>query len=790
MFTANAGSGRAALRIALFSLAAALAGCSANTGTSALEVEVVLEAGLTSRCVKVTATDGAISRESKPIPLDGKMSPLSVAVYADGFAQPVTLQALGYSDVGCTMLAPGESSEQKEGTFTSPPSTVTLTLRRVMNDGGVDGGADGGADAGTDAGTDAGFDAGLDLDMDTYPQPADCDDTNPAIYPGATEVCRNGLDDDCDSMADCQDDSCNGATCAGNGTCTANVCVALTEVSCTDGVDNNNNNLVDCADPDCPLNAICDDDNSCTTGERCVADGGCEKVGDFLCNAPPAAQCWVTAGVCVPDAGPMCQYTPMGGSCNDLLGCTTVDTCANGTCSGTPRTCTTPPNSCFQSTGACLEPLGNCSYAPLAAGTGTCNDGQNCTTNDRCAGDGGCAGTPVTCPAPTQCQNASTTCDGVGTCIYTPRTGGACDAGTGAGTCDGTFNCNPTSTSLFPFTPSNFTEAQLPADGGVAFSVTCATTLNTSATPSITNGGCVTMPPFSIITQGGESTVLIRVPSLSVTSGQTLLITGTRPVIFAVTGNVLIDGTIRARNGSGPAACGNGGTGDASGSGSGTSGGGGGGFGTDGGVGGTTGGQGAGGGGAFNGTSTLIPMRGGCNGGNGSANGGAGGGSIQLTASGSITVANTIAAPGRGGTGAAASTGDSGGGGGSGGAILLEGATVLVNSSARITANGGSGGEGSGGSSGNSGLDGNESSSNTTPNGGDNSGNGGNGGVGAGGTTAAGPGLSGGDNNDGSGGGGGGVGRIRINASTSCTIATSGRVVSPPATSNAATGCP
>src|SRR5207249_4958131 len=35
-----------------------------------------------------------------------------------------------------------------------------------------------------------------DLDGDTYPRTVDCDDTNPAIHPGAAEIC-NGLDDNC-----------------------------------------------------------------------------------------------------------------------------------------------------------------------------------------------------------------------------------------------------------------------------------------------------------------------------------------------------------------------------------------------------------------------------------------------------------------------------------------------------------------------------------------------------------------------------------------------------------------
>lgn len=41
----------------------------------------------------------------------------------------------------------------------------------------------------------------VDADGDGYTSDVDCDDTNSAIYPGATEVC-NGVDDNCDTIVD------------------------------------------------------------------------------------------------------------------------------------------------------------------------------------------------------------------------------------------------------------------------------------------------------------------------------------------------------------------------------------------------------------------------------------------------------------------------------------------------------------------------------------------------------------------------------------------------------------
>lgn len=77
-------------------------------------------------------------------------------------------------------------------------------------DGGADGadGADGtdGAD-GVDGGDD-GADGGdlVDADGDGFAEDVDCDDTNADVFPGATEVAGDGLDNDCDP-----------ATCEGAG---------------------------------------------------------------------------------------------------------------------------------------------------------------------------------------------------------------------------------------------------------------------------------------------------------------------------------------------------------------------------------------------------------------------------------------------------------------------------------------------------------------------------------------------------------------------------------------------
>lgn len=761
-----------------------LAGCSAPTAGGALQVLVNLEPGLISRCVKVVASDAATTRETEPIALDGKRSPLRVAVYGEGFTSPVSVQAVGFTDTGC-MVRSGEVSEVAEANFGSGVGVVTVTLAPSTTAL-----TDGGPDSGVDAGLDAGVDAGIDQDQDGVPLPADCDDTNPNIRPGVAEVCTNGVDDDCDGPVDCEDGTCAGERCVGGGTCLGTSCTASTEVSCTDNRDNDGDGLVDCADSECTPGTTCNDGDFCTTGEVCVGDGGCEKSADVLCNMPPMlAACHVSAGVCRSDGGAVCEYAVLvDAGCDDGLACTDVSSCsALGTCSSGPvRTCAPPTNTCLRSIG-CQEPSGLCGTAPVDAGTGACSDGDNCTLGDTCDGDGGCSGTAQACPAPSQCHVFANACDDDGGCRFDARTGLACDAGiaAGAATCAGDFSCAVTPVTLFPYVPSNFTEAELPAlDGGNDLLIGCSAEINTSNTPS-TDAGCFALPAFTLITPaGGTSTVLFAMNDFTLQAGHTLTITGSRPAIFAVVGDAKVDGAIRVRAGANQsAACGAGVAGGTAG------GGGGGGFGTDGGTGGQCSGTGGRGGG-FNGNPTLEPIRGGCNGGAGStgALGGAGGGGLQLSASGTVGVTGVVTSPGRGGEGATSAE-LNGGGGGSGGGLLLEGDSVVLTATAAVTANGGGGGGGEDGSGGQAGLDGRDALATTADGGLPGGSAGGRGGYGAAGATGAQNGSNSGNSSDGAGGAGGGVGRIRFNARGACTV-TSGAVVSPQATSNGRPGCP
>ena len=55
------------------------------------------------------------------------------------------------------------------------------------------------SDTDTDTDSDTDTDTGpIDADADGYPADIDCDDADPAVNPGAVEVCGNGVDDNCD----------------------------------------------------------------------------------------------------------------------------------------------------------------------------------------------------------------------------------------------------------------------------------------------------------------------------------------------------------------------------------------------------------------------------------------------------------------------------------------------------------------------------------------------------------------------------------------------------------------
>nr|WP_128796997.1 putative metal-binding motif-containing protein [Corallococcus coralloides] len=582
-----------------------------------------------------------------------------------------------------------------------------------------------------------------------WSEPSDCDDSNPARYPGAVETC--------------------GAT-----------------------VDLNCNQLVGCQEPNCGGNP-CDDGNACTTGDHCEGSGLEAK-----CVPTQTTTCTQPTGVCdarltCNPASGLCEAaeSTVGKSCNDGNACTDGDSCgADGKCGGTARTCTTSEQ-CLSSSGTCNPANGQCVFTPLPDTT-ACQDPLACTTPDRCDGNGNCVGTPTTC-APAPCYRVKQLCTVNTECEYEVDLNGTCTTSGGVpGVCMADASCTP-----FPYRPSNFDPnaivatdiGELRTNGSVTFDTTDSSWSPPGAITSEATLKIVSIPQ----PDGNPPALLIPVRVLDLKGD--LTITGPSPVILAVYGDANVNQSILTTgnipNGNTECGASNG----VAGTYSGTTGGGGGGAGN--------GTSGASGGKTSNGSTqgaagtsrptTPEPLLGGCAGGNGGGHasaaggkGGAGGGALQLSVSRTLTVSKNVSASGNGGEGgkASGSAGAGGGGGGSGGRVVLEAFQIQLTSAARITANGGGGGKG-GSDANNAGAGGTNGSQTTaTPAGGGNTGNttGGAGGAGGAGMEVPTPGSDGVQDligtRGGGGGGGGAAGHIHLRSVQSCAIDI-GAVVSP-----------
>jgi hypothetical protein len=307
--------------------------------------------------------------------------------------------------------------------------------------------------------------------------------------------------------------------------------------------------------------------------------------------------------------------------------------------------------------------------------------------------EGGCAEGLGTCDG--GCANFSNDNNNCGSCGVT------CSETCQGGVC----------AMAFSYTPGHFTPTSYTPPSGAT--TNCNATYS-STSHSFTTGSCTGATPTiysNVLQSGGPSVDILAFNGLTIASGSTLTLTGSNPVILAVYGNAVINGTINASaNGVTPGP-GGGNTSDCSAAAAGTggnngaSGGGGGGMAV------------AGGNGSCGGQACVSPytiagggvnsteLAGGCAGGVGEASfphstptnpAGAGGGGVQLAAAGTITGTGSITANGSAGTaGGTGQYGLGGGGGGSGGEILIY-ATQASFSGITLAANGGAGGAASG----------------------------------------------------------------------------------------------
>ncbi|MBI4844004.1 MAG: putative metal-binding motif-containing protein [Nitrospirae bacterium] len=105
----------------------------------------------------------------------------------------------------------------------------------------------------------------IDNDGDGYTTPADCNDSDTAVHPGAAEAICNGIDNDCDGNTDedyVVNSNCGVGICQENNTpssCVGGVETACApgsptqtpEATCTDSIDNDCDGLTDALDQNC-----------------------------------------------------------------------------------------------------------------------------------------------------------------------------------------------------------------------------------------------------------------------------------------------------------------------------------------------------------------------------------------------------------------------------------------------------------------------------------------------------------------------------------------------------------
>lgn len=245
--------------------------------------------------------------------------------------------------------------------------------------------------------------ATLDKDGDGHPPVVcggdDCNDDDPAVHPGAPEIC-DGKDDDCNGAVD------DGATCAGTATCQAGACACPPASTCG----------AECVDKTTDPNHCGSCSNVCPSGATCAA-------GQCQCTAS-ATLC---GGECVDTSSDPKNCSGCGKACPPGFAC------QGGACACTPKSCASQGKTCGTASDGCGNTLicddgmknggetGVDCGGPCAA---KCGVGQGCSSAadcDRGVCDAG------QCRLAVSCAELHTQNSGLGDGLYTIDTdkGGA-----------------------------------------------------------------------------------------------------------------------------------------------------------------------------------------------------------------------------------------------------------------------------------------------------------------------------------------------------------------------------